>query len=254
MGLRIKILSGFLILALMLLVAGAWSVYELTTLGASTQKLLYDNYQSINATKIMLEALEREDSAVLLLLLGRWNEGRSILKFADSSFQNGFNATKNNITIEGEEDYVNEIDKAYKRYKEQWVKPIVDTKKQGDLNWYFNEVNKKFQDVKIAVERLMQLNDQTMYDTASNLKTRAYRTIMPGIIASASALGFVIIFNFFISLYLVNPIIQITRGIQSFMENDEIPEYKIETKDELSYLASTVQNLLNRIKFIEGKK
>ena len=77
MGLRTKMLSGFLILTMMLLVAGVWSVYELTTIGSSVQKLLNDNYKSINAGKMMIEALEREDSAVLLLFSGKWQQGRS---------------------------------------------------------------------------------------------------------------------------------------------------------------------------------
>ena len=61
MGLRTKILSGFLILTMMLVVAGIWSIYELTRVGTSVQRLLDDNYKSINAGKMMIEALERED-------------------------------------------------------------------------------------------------------------------------------------------------------------------------------------------------
>ena len=34
MGLRAKILSGFLILTMMLAVAGVWSIHELTTIAA----------------------------------------------------------------------------------------------------------------------------------------------------------------------------------------------------------------------------
>ena len=66
MGLRAKILSGFLILTTMLFMARIWSIYELTRVGTSVQRLLVENYKSINAAKMMIEALEREDSAVLL--------------------------------------------------------------------------------------------------------------------------------------------------------------------------------------------
>ena len=73
MRLRLKILSGFLILAFMLSIAGIWSIYELQSIGTSVQQLLEDNYKSIDASKIMLEALEREDSGILLLLSGKWH-------------------------------------------------------------------------------------------------------------------------------------------------------------------------------------
>ena len=60
MGLRLKILSGFLILVVMLIIAGIWSIYELRTVGSSVQKLLDENYRSINAAKRMILALERD--------------------------------------------------------------------------------------------------------------------------------------------------------------------------------------------------
>ncbi|UCF62782.1 MAG: MCP four helix bundle domain-containing protein, partial [bacterium] len=123
MGLRIKILSGFLILALMLLIAGLWSIYELSTIGSSVQKILDDNYRSIHAAKIMKEALEREDSGILLLLLGKWEEGRAILTSADSLFNANLDLAFDNITIEGEQEQLKLIQSNYESYKNLWEKP-----------------------------------------------------------------------------------------------------------------------------------
>ena len=106
MSLRFKILSGFLILALMLAIAGIWSIYELNSIGTSVQELLDDNYRSIKATEMMTEALERQDSGILLLLLGKWEEGRRILDSADNLFEKGYQIAENNLTIPGERDFV----------------------------------------------------------------------------------------------------------------------------------------------------
>ena len=99
MGIRFKILLGFLTLAVMLFIAGVWSIYELNSIGSSVPKLLDENYRSIHAAKKMIEALEREDSAVLLLLLGRWDEGRFLLNTADSLCIKNFDVAYTNITI-----------------------------------------------------------------------------------------------------------------------------------------------------------
>lgn len=77
---------GFLILALMLAVAGAVSIYELKTVGALVQALLDDNYRSITTAKKMTEALERQDSGILLLLSGKWKQGRETITTADNNF------------------------------------------------------------------------------------------------------------------------------------------------------------------------
>jgi methyl-accepting chemotaxis protein len=254
MGLRTKILGGFLILTMMLAVAGIWSIYELTTVGASVQRLFDDNYKSINAGKMMIEALEREDSAVLLLLSGNWEQGRSIIGSADDQFQEGFTIAQNNVTIPGEPAYVEEIEARYKAYKDLWAKPIVDTSKQGNLDWYFQELHRAFQDVKASVEKLVALNDQTMYQTASNLKNRTHRAIMPGIVAILAALIFTVIFNFLINYYLVSPIISTTKGIQRFMETGELPAIQVETQDELFDLVSSIQRLVAQARTAEAQK
>jgi HAMP domain-containing protein len=251
MGLRTKILSGFLILTMMLAVAGIWSIYELTTVGASVQRLLDDNYKSINAGKMMIEALEREDSAVLLLLSGKWEEGRSILESGDELFQKGFNIAQSNVTIPGEGAYIDEIEEKYKAYKDLWIKPVADTPKEGNLEWYFQEVHQAFQGVKLSVGNLVTLNDHTMYQTALELKSRAHRAVMPGIVAILAALVFTALFNFFTNHYVISPIITLTRGIQQFMETGQLPAMQVETHDELLDLVSSVQRLVTQVRSAE---
>jgi methyl-accepting chemotaxis protein len=252
MKLKVKILSGFLILTVMLAVAGVLSIYELNNIGSSVQKLLDENYKSINAAKMMIEALEREDSGVLLLLSGKWEEGRSTITTADNNFQQGFKIAENNLTIPGEKAYVETISARYSAYKSLWIKPIVGTKKEQNLDWYFQEVHEAFQKVKTAVEKLMYLNDQTMYQTASELKNRAHRAIMPGIVAVLSALIFTLIFNFFINYYIVGPIIKMTKEIQRFLEVKDDLNLRIETKDELFDLANSIKDLSVRAGRVNG--
>lgn len=243
MRLRLKIFSGFLILVLMLLIAGIWSIYEMKNIGRSVQALLDDNYKSINAAKIMIGALEREDSGILLLMLGHWSEGRKIIKSADSSFENGFKIAADNLTIPGEQSYVDSIRTKYQAYKKIWEKPIVDTQKQGNLYWYFETVHESFLDVQSSVDDLMSYNDQVMFETASNLQNKAKRAIMPGVVAIISALIFTLLFNFFVNYYFLSPVVRITKSIKSFLY-DKVPfDVHVETNDEINELAESISNL-----------
>src|SRR3989339_718530 len=99
MRLKYKIISGFIILAIMLIIAGVISVFELSHVGKSVQKLLDENYKSIDAANNMIEALEREDSGILLLILGNWGEGRKTIHDADSVFLENLTIAQNNVTI-----------------------------------------------------------------------------------------------------------------------------------------------------------
>jgi HAMP domain-containing protein/nitrate/nitrite-specific signal transduction histidine kinase len=247
MGIRAKIMSGFLILAAMLLVAGAWSIYELKNIGISAQNILNENYKSIDAAKVMIEALEREDSAVLLLLLGKKEEGRDILKVADGNFQKAMEIARGNITLPGEQNYVDAVDKAYAAYRKLW-QPSAGTEYRGDLNLYFQEVNPTFLKVKTAVSELMNINHQAMYQTASQVEARAHRATMPGIIAIASAFIFAIIFSFLINLYVISPIVKLTAGIRTFLERGFFPDVRAEGMDEIAELVSSVEQLTRKTK------
>jgi HAMP domain-containing protein len=254
MGLRFKILSGFLILAVMLCLAGIWSIYELTTVGSSVQALLDDNYKSINAAKKMDEALEREDSGILVLLLGRWEEGRSIIDSADKTFQEGLQTATGNITIPGEKAQVEEIQSNYDLFKALWTRPIVGTQHERNLDWYFNEVRPVFLYLKQSIEGLKAMNDRLMYQTASDLKSRAHRAVMPGIVAILAALIFTLIFNYFINFYMIGPILKLADGIDAFMKTGVPFEHKFETKDELARLGNALRELTSQLEAREEKK
>lgn len=241
-------MAGFLILAVMLAVAGVFSIYELKTVGYSVQSLLDDNYRSITAAKKMIEALEREDSGLLLLLSGKWKEGRQTIESADQNFNLALETAENNLTIPNEKEYVDRIRQRYAAYRQMWERPIVDTAYEGNLNWYLEEVHTAFIEVKSAAQDLMSINDKAMYDMASELKDRAHRAVMPGIIAILSALVFSFLFNFFVNLYFVNPILSIIASINSFLKKEEPVFVKIDTDDEIAELGSSVYNLAVMVK------
>jgi methyl-accepting chemotaxis protein len=244
MGIRKKVLFGFLILATMLFLAGAWSIYELKTIGSSVQRLLGDNYKSINAANSMTEALEREDSGVLLLVSGHWKQGRDIIESGDRSFREAFRIAENNLTIPGENSFIAEIQKAYGGYKNLWLRPIVGTSREKNIDWYFQEAHKSFSNVKLAVNKLRDLNAQVMYHTATQLEDKAHRAVIPGVVAILSALVFTVMFNYFINHYIVSPIINMTKSVQRFLKNNEPFQLRVETKDELERLGSAIQDLV----------
>lgn len=235
-------------LAVMLAVAGAYSIYELTSISTSVQKLLDDNYKSINAAKQMMEALEREDSGILLLLSGKWKEGRTTILDAHRNFEKAFDIASHNVTIPGEKDLVDKINAQYQTYRSSWDRPIVGTEYESNPNWYFEKAHQNFTEVKTTVEKLMALNDTAMYQTASTLKNRAHRAVMPGIVAILTALVFTVIFNFFVNLYVVNPILSIIKAIKNFLKSGEPIKLSIETSDELHELAASIVNLTAMIR------
>lgn len=109
-----------------------------------------------------------------------------------------------------------------------------------------DKVHTAFTKGKQAVRELMSINDQTMYQTASNLESRAYRAMMPGVIAIASAFIFAMLFSYLVNLFFVSPIIRLTHGIQDYLDSKKPFDVTIETNDEIADLAASVKLLIGR--------
>ncbi len=249
MKLRLKILSGFLLLVAMLIVAGGLSIIEFSKISRSVRDLLDDNYQSIQASQSMLEALEREDSGVLLLVHGNWNQGRNTIARADSVFQSNLRKARHNITETNERPLIDSIIKQYGRFNRIWEKPIAGTFKEENLTWYYQTSHQAFSTVKHSVNQLMSLNQKSMYQEATDLREKAKRAIMPGIVAILSAFIFSFLFNFFINHYLISPLERLIGQLENFRPDSLRLEAGIKTRDELKRLQDAINDLISRIKF-----
>ena len=67
---RQKIFIGYgasLVLVILIL---AWAMFMILRLGRASESILRENYRSIQAAEHMIDAIEWQDSAVLLFLLG----------------------------------------------------------------------------------------------------------------------------------------------------------------------------------------
>lgn len=244
--LKFKILAGFMLLASMLLVAGVISIAEFSRLTKSVDSLIEGSNKTIMAAESMLESLEREDSGILMLMLGQWDEGRSIMNAADSSFAVSLETARGNQTQE-DVRYIETISNNYRIYKEKWKKPIVNTNKQGSIDWYENDIRKAFLDTKHAVNSLMILNQNNMHSEAYKLKEESRRAIMPGIVAIVAAFIFSLLLNFFITKLFISPLDKLTEAIRNFQLKDKKLPPTVHTNDELKKLEVEINVLLERL-------
>jgi len=242
MGIRWKILSGFLTLSIMLLLAGAWSVIQLRGIGRSVGGILDDNYRSIQAAKGMLESLEREDSGILLLLLGQREEARAILLAADSVFAANLEFAAGNETMPGEGECIQALRASYEDYRSLWSARVAG-EPERDLEWYSGPAQDAFGRVKARVHELMSMNDRGMYETASHLQARARRAAMPGVVAILSAVVFSLLFSSFVHAYIVQPLIRIADAARDFADGRKPFDVTVSTGDEIERLAKTVREL-----------
>ncbi|HPV56188.1 MAG TPA: MCP four helix bundle domain-containing protein, partial [Tenuifilaceae bacterium] len=102
MGIRLKIITGFVILASLLVISGLISIYELTKLGNSVNTLINDNYRSIDYSKQMSLSLEQQKKAIIMAINGENEKAISLFNASKQEFEDNLRNAANNLTVPGE--------------------------------------------------------------------------------------------------------------------------------------------------------
>src|SRR5204863_82252 len=116
LGLRTKLVLGFVGLLAILIAVGVESISLLSELGGSIDVILRENYASVLACDRMKEALERLDSAALFALAGEAQKGRELAAQSRPRFEAALQAELGNITETGEGERAARVRQLYASY------------------------------------------------------------------------------------------------------------------------------------------
>ncbi len=171
MRLATRILLGYWYLVILLVIIAAGAALGFHTLGSNIGKVLTENFDSVRASTAMMESLERQDSAVLALLLGR--EGaRHALETSEISFRQALGRARANITLPEERPVIEDIEQRFAAFAAARDQLLEATPEQP-LRAYDEETFPKFEAVKAGVIHLLEINHQAMVEADRRAQTTA---------------------------------------------------------------------------------
>jgi len=240
MTLKKKILIGYgVAFALMGLVV-VWAVTNLVSLGKATDAILSENYRSILAAENMVDALERQDSGMLLMFLGETEKGIAQFRGYEAVFLEWLARAKDNITIRGEAELVQSIEGDYSTYRQRFSL-LTDLRESGDATLkpahYQETVYPLFAKVRDACIGLRNLNEDTMYAASVRAGGVARRAIWSTALVAASAMIVALMFSLFLAERIVRPIRRFMEASRKISSGDYTVQVPVETGDELGCLA-----------------
>jgi len=238
MKIKYKLLAGFFLINAILIVAGAMSIYELTRMREHSFKLIDNNYKALKTLNVMLKSVEKEDKGTLLLLLGQWKNGRTILNQADHTFQTHYEKA---VALTPGKSHLPLIKEKYEAFKRKWEKPIVDTQREGNIKWYYSEFIPAFQSVVDEIETAMVISEDNMHKESKVLLENSHQAMMPGIIAIISAVLLSLLMYFFTTTFFSKPINDILKALKDFNEKGKPFSVKINTNDEIKELSKEIK-------------
>jgi methyl-accepting chemotaxis protein len=160
MKLRTRILLGYWYLVALLIVSAVAATLGFQGLGSSIGTVLEENFDSVRASMMMLDALERQDSAVLAILLGEQQTGES-LKRTEGAFSDAVRSARDNVTLAEEAPVLDEIEQLYAEFRTARDRLIAEPRERP-LWAYESETLPRFLAVKGKVFELLDLNHRAM--------------------------------------------------------------------------------------------
>ncbi len=248
--LRKKIFIGYGITLLLMVLILIWAFLNLWNLGQASDAILRENYRSILAAENMVYALERQDSAVLLLLLGYEEEGWKQFQENEGQFFQWLGRAKDNITVEGEDKIVGAIETGYSAYLNliSEIKPISISGPRKAATLYHETMLPSFMKVREACIRLREINQENMYEVSDRAGLIARRAIWSMGIIGIAAVAIGIGFSLFLSNLLVRPVRQIMTATQKISEGNYDVEVSTTSSDELGRLTEQFNSMAQKLK------
>ncbi len=245
MAIKKKISRGFVVIATILLVSSALSIYEFIRMRNTVSNLINDNISSINTSRQMLEVTDEYN---FNLLRGLGDE-HWILNFKspdDNRFSEHLSNVRDNFTTQLEKDYADSVLYAYTSYI--WIMNDAPTVWHGDYtgrrNWYFNKLHPVYMQLRNYLQKLTNTSQQALAENSLTMTESFYRSIMPGVVAVIMGIILVFLFNYFINYYFVNPLLKISEGISNYLERKKSYIVTIDNDDELKDLNDNVRELV----------
>ena len=236
---RKKILFGYGVTLILVVVVLAWAMFHLLRLGQASDSILEENYRSILAAENMIDAVERQDSAVLLILLGFKEQGHSEFRDNETIFLQWLGRAKDNITVAGEKEVIEAIERGYTKYLEQVsnLRLTNEADNQRAIRVYHADVLPLFRSVRDSCIRLREINHETMY-AASN---RAHKLAIQAVF-SISVIGFTavilgILFSLFLSRLISRPVTELSEAVSHIAQGDYEIQVPVRGTGELALLA-----------------
>ncbi len=217
-----QILLGYGVAMALTALVLAWGLINLSRLGQASDAILRENYRSILAAEKIRDAIQRQESATVFLLVEDHRDAVRRVSDSERQFLLNLSRAKDNITIPGEKAILDELNDAYDQYMFHFNRflqlPRTDT--PAGLAYYRENLQPKVTAIQLACDRLLELNHDTMVAGSERAHRVAQTAIWSMLLVGAGAIAVAVWFSFFLSSTISRPIRDLVRATEQVAGED----------------------------------
>ena len=247
---RKKILLGYGASLLLIIVVLSLAVVLILRLGRASESILLENYRSIQAAENMIDAVERQDSATLLILLGYERQGASEFRENETLFLQWLGRAKDNITIAGEKEIIDTLEKGYTRYLSEIsnLQLLHRAAPAQATNAYHEVILTLFRSIRDTCIKLRDLNHETMYAASNRANKISVQAVFSISVIGGISVVIVIIFSLFLSHLISRPVTELKEAALQVAQGNYDVQVPVRGSDELALLATQFNLMGEKLK------
>jgi NtrC-family two-component system sensor histidine kinase KinB len=247
---RQKILLGYGASLLLIIVVLSWAMFLILRLGRASESILEENLRSIQGAENMIDAVERQDSATLLILLGYEQQGTSEFRDNETLFLQWLGRAKDNITISGEKEIIDALEKKYAHYLGEIsrLQLLYRSDHAKAANAYHEVVLPLFRSIRDTCIKLRDLNHETMYAASNRANKISLQAVFSISVIGAASVILVIVFSLFLSHLISRPVTALKEAALQVAQGNYDVQVPVRGSDELALLTTQFNLMVEKLK------
>jgi len=245
-----QILFGYGVAMVLTALVLAWGLLSLSRLGQASDAILRENYRSILAAEKMRDAIQRQESATVFLLVEDRPDVVERVSGSEQQFLLNLSRAKDNITIPGEEEALAEMDRAYAKYMFHFNRflqlPKTDT--PAGLAYYRQNLQPEVATIQRACDQLLDLNHDTMVAGSERAHEVARAAVWSMLVVGGGAIVIAVWFSFLLSSRISRPIRELVRATEQVATGDYDVHVSERSSREFANLATHFNSMVAKLR------
>lgn len=250
---RRRVTIGFLSIVCLLFFSGMVSFVELGHLSRDTGEILKANSRNIELAKEMLDAAHEQNVALIHLSVFGDRNYDSLVRTSMTRLENTLLLAQNEALEKSFLDSLAFATTEMRLLTDNFLAfgasdtdsvSLCRPDSVGGL-WYNREYEALYSRLTAAIKSYMTSTQSSLAPRTEQLKKNAYRAVTPVLISLAVMIAIVLMLFYFISIYCVNPVVRLNKGLGDWLLFRIPFAVKADCKDEVLELKEKIEALIN---------
>jgi NtrC-family two-component system sensor histidine kinase KinB len=249
LNLREKILLGFGMVMIILLIIFAVSLTSLLKLGKASDAILKQNYLSIEATNQMLDSIEQHYRMLSDFSQTNKQANQKAMMDEQFRFEHWLIIEKGNITEQGEAESALKLEQSYRQYliNVQSLRELNLSTLQEKNSRLISQVRPQLNNVRYYCKQIMQVNQATMFKSSNRAKLIAHKATFTLILIGILGIMLAIIFSLSLSSIIVRPLKSMLDALGKVANGDYTARIEYHSNDELGIVSSEFNHMAQKL-------